>query len=494
MDALRVTSPMLIRIRQVARAGDTMRAWRMFGEAGLHGSVLPEALSLKGRLLKDRAQRSKGAARARLLREAQNAYRHAAGDRRATYPLINAATIAFLNGEVEQAEELARHVLALLASGDHEPETRYWLGATAAEALLLLGDAAGCREALARAVALAPEAWEDQAATLSQLRAILAKAGLDGAFLEGFGPPPSLYFSGIILLADREDAVRAELAAVLDEIAPASVYGALAAGVDILLAELAVARGAELHVVLPGSRTTFRETSVSPFGAHWLPRFDTLLEKAHSITCLDAQAPVSRAGIDEAARVAMGLAIRSATTLAGEAVAMRAARTGDTPSRAHEVWRARSLPYREVLLDHPSPVIRGGLGVNVVRTVLASLTPFPTEVANAALAVAEAGHHLALFEDPAEAMELADQIIAGNPDARLGLDTRSSLPDADLRIVGKQAGVLARGAMPGEVCAPWPQAAAFDLVAPQFRFETGGEIVTALGDIPVGRFLRHETA
>ena len=102
--------------------------------------------------------------------------------------------------------------------------------------------------------------------------------------------------------------------------------------------------------------------------------------------------------------------------------------------------------------------------------------------------------HRTLAEMRAEIDDITAQIIAGDPDARLGLDTRSSLPDADLRIVGKQAGVLARGAMPGEVCAPWPQAAAFDLVAPQFRFETGGEIVTALGDIPVGRFLRHETA
>ncbi|MBH0114350.1 DUF4071 domain-containing protein [Novosphingobium sp. YJ-S2-02] len=489
-----MTSPMLIRIRQVARAGDTMRAWRMFGEAGLHGSLVPEALSLKGRLLKDRAQRSKGAARARLLREAHDAYRQAAGDRRATYPLINAATIACLNGDNAQAEALARHVLDLLASGDHEPETRYWLGATAAEALLLLGDTQGCRKALAEAVALAPDAWEDQAATLSQLRAILAVKGLDSALLDGFGPPPSLYFSGIILLADREDAVRAELAAVLEEVTPASVHGALAAGVDILIAERALARGAELHVVLPGSIGTFRETSVTPFGAHWLPRFDALLEQAHSVTCLDPQAPVSRAGIDEAARVAMGLAIRSADALAGEALALRAARKGDALSRSHEAWRARGLPHREVLLDHPAPVPRGGLGVNVVRTVLASLAPFPPGVAGQALALAEAGHHLALFEDPAKAMALAAQVLALDPDARLGLDTRSTLPDADLHIVGKQAGVLARGAMPGEVCAPWPQAAAFDLVAPQYRFETGGEIVTALGDIPVGRYLRSESA
>ena len=53
--------PILAQIRRVARSGDTVRAWAMFGTAGLLQSNDTEALTLKGRLLKDQALRSEGA-------------------------------------------------------------------------------------------------------------------------------------------------------------------------------------------------------------------------------------------------------------------------------------------------------------------------------------------------------------------------------------------------------------------------------------------------
>ncbi|PHQ64339.1 MAG: hypothetical protein COC10_01460, partial [Sphingobium sp.] len=119
--------PILAQIRTVARSGDTIRAWRMLSDAGLLQSDDVEALSLKGRLLKDRAARSDATERSALLAQAQAAYMQAAGVRPATYPLINAATLAFLNGCPDEASRLARAVLALLDNGNHEPETRYWL-------------------------------------------------------------------------------------------------------------------------------------------------------------------------------------------------------------------------------------------------------------------------------------------------------------------------------------------------------------------------------
>lgn len=72
-------------------------------ERGLLASQAPDALSLKGRLLKDRGLRSLGDERRQLLDQAQAAYMQAAGERRATYPLINAATIALLNGKTQEA-------------------------------------------------------------------------------------------------------------------------------------------------------------------------------------------------------------------------------------------------------------------------------------------------------------------------------------------------------------------------------------------------------
>ncbi|HUD91073.1 MAG TPA: DUF4071 domain-containing protein, partial [Sphingobium sp.] len=62
-----MTFALLARIRTIARGGDTIRAWRVFSEAGLLEAHYSEALSLKGRLLKDRGLRSEGEDRATLL-------------------------------------------------------------------------------------------------------------------------------------------------------------------------------------------------------------------------------------------------------------------------------------------------------------------------------------------------------------------------------------------------------------------------------------------
>ena len=58
----------------------------------------PETLSVYGRLLKDRAAREEGALRDELLNSAIAAYRRASDLSHASYPLINAATLAFLAG------------------------------------------------------------------------------------------------------------------------------------------------------------------------------------------------------------------------------------------------------------------------------------------------------------------------------------------------------------------------------------------------------------
>ena len=193
-----MTLPLLARIRQIARSGDVLRAWRLFEGAGLLESRDAGALSLKGRLLKDRGLGAAGPERGELLEQAQEAYLQAAGGRRATYPLINAATIALLNGKPAEAQGLARQVLEVLESGEHEPETRYWLGATAAEARLLLGDARGARIALEQAVKAAPDAWEDQAATLRQFQQVLEWTGAPFGLFDHLRPPASLYFLSLI--------------------------------------------------------------------------------------------------------------------------------------------------------------------------------------------------------------------------------------------------------------------------------------------------------
>src|SRR5436189_74841 len=78
------------------------------------------------------------------------------------------------------------------AAGPGEPETPYYRAATEAEALLLLGRREDARDALAAAVAAAPQAWEDHGSTLRQFVAIEAALGGDPAWLDLLRPPVSL--------------------------------------------------------------------------------------------------------------------------------------------------------------------------------------------------------------------------------------------------------------------------------------------------------------
>lgn len=479
----------LIQIRQIARAGDTLRAWRMFETAGWRNSDLPEVLSLKGRLLKDRALRTTGDERKALLDEARRAYLQSAGDRQATYPVINAATIALLAEDEATAQELARSVLAMLDSGAHEPETRYWLGATAAEAHLLLGNAQASRADLAGAMTAAPQAWEDHAATLRQFRQILRARGQDEGLFDDFSPPPSLHFSGIIHLGDTEAEARKQVARVLKDARPGAIFGALAAGVDILVAELGVDQGAQLNVVLPCGSDAFRAVSVEPFGGDWGARFDRLLALAEGVETVQTDLPLSAASIALASQVAMGLALRRAHALATTAISLRVARACDVVMTPESQWRAQGLAHEDIVLDMPAPPSGDGLAEAEPLVIVACTRPFPAQVPAAArTGQADENMHFAGFDDPVAAAAFASSILSTAPDAQIGLDLDCHAPGQPLEAIAALAMMLSRAAPPGTIYAPWPRIAALDLLAPQYRFENVGEVMTPVGDLPVARF------
>ncbi len=484
-----MTLPALARIRQIARAGDTLRAWRMFEDLGLGASSSADALSLKGRLLKDRGLRGGGSERAGLLEQAQAAYLQAAGSRRATYPLINAATIAFLNDRPDEARRIARRVLEILACGDYEPETRYWLGATEAEALLLLDDPQASRQALERAMQSSPEAWEDHAVTLGQFRQILERLGRSPDLLDDLQPPPSLYFYGIIGLPDDEAEARAKLECALDEIRPGAVFGALAAGADILMAEMAVARGARLHVVLPTSLARFRQISVEQYDSAWGERFDRLMGQADVVEVLEGNAGLSEAAILNGSQVAMGLALRHARSLASRAVALHLARATDLPSPAEVEWRAHDLPVRRVILDEWLPARGSALDRAKNVTVVASPGRLPGVLGSAPVTQIEDEKGTVLaFPDLVAAIDHAQALLRKDPELRLGIDSRAVVPGESLEVSGELACLLASAATGGSICASWPQIAALELLAPDYRFDAAGEIVTAIGNVPIGLF------
>lgn len=460
----------------------------MFDSAGLMNSRDPGALSLLGRLLKDRALGAEGAERAALFDRSEQAYLEAAGQRPATYPLINAATIALLNGRPARAHQLAQRTLDLLDSGDHEPGTAYWLGATRAEAKLLLGEPLPALALLEQAVAGTPDAWEDHAATIRQLRLVLGQMDLRRNIFDHLLPPPSLHFSGLIHLPCDHARIEEQIGTCLDNIKPGFVFGALAAGTDILIAELALDRGALLHAVLPAPVDLFREVSVAPFGTHWVRRFDRLIEQAEAVETICSGGPLSSGAIQFAEEIAMGWAIRHAHSLATQAQALRVRRTTDELSCAERAWRRRGLPVHDLAVTQAgergsTPLAAGSKQVIMVAdcaTPIGNELPFQR---------AEDGARLLILDDLESAVRAAVSILQGSPDATVGLVyhaiCEAGMTPEDLPRI---AAYLARSAPEGTICAASPGALAIDLCAPGHRFERAGEMVTPFGDIPINLY------
>ncbi len=473
-----------------ARSGALETAWATFLSSG-HAERRddPDALTLKGRLLKDRARRQSGAARARLYAAAGEAYAAAAALHPATYPLINAASLAFLAGDPDKARALAGDVLALIAGGAHEPETAYWLAATRAEALLLLGRRREAEDALAEAVVKAPDAWEDHAATLRQFAAILEAQAADAAWLAPYRPPPSLHFSGMMGLDGEDRAAREAIAEVLATERPGFAYGALAAGADIVIAELLRERGVRLHIVLPCPVAAFAAVSVAPFGARWMPRFESLLADAETVEILgEAEAPLP-AAIRLADEVAMGMALANARLLESTALALRVD-DGDAEGGSSDLWRAAgqrliALRARRAV---PAP-LRAPAETLDLGALLGILGAAPPRMSLPAPAPAwrirlHEGTVYA-YASPAAAAAAGLELAAGEGGRRLALDyTLFGRVDGDGMQLERVLAIAA-AARPEGLLASRPAALALGLHAPDLHSEPLGEIRTGRGPVEV---------
>lgn len=346
-----------------ARMGALDQAWRLFRAAGLEGASDDAAvLSVKGRLFKDEARRAPDeASRRAFFARAAEAYGQAGAIAWATYPLINAASLSLLAGDEGRARALAEKVLARLDQGDHEPDTPYWREATRAEAELLLGRTHEAWLTLQGALALAPHAWEDHAATLRQFSLILAERGEDEAWLEPLRPPRVLHYAGRLGAAPDDPELQRRLADLLERERVGFAWGALAAGADILIAEALLARGAELSLVLPVSREAFRTASVAPLGGDWPARYDAVLARASQVTVSPGGTdPLTDQSAALAALAAMGRAVMQSRVLATEPLQLilddgQAGADASPPAGSRwsaQTWRASGR--RTVWLDTPA--------------------------------------------------------------------------------------------------------------------------------------------
>jgi len=278
-----------------ARIGALSEARRLV-EGVLHGAVggalRVEALSLAGRIAKDRwARLADGPRREAALREAIRRYREAWDTARDPFPGINAATLARLAGDGQAARALAREVRdAARADAAIAP---HWREATLAEAALLLGDADAAAAHYAAAVAAARSRVGDVASMRRQLRLLATGIAVPDEVHRALRAPRVAAFTGHMIDAPGrapprfpaalEDAVACELAARIEACRIGFAHCSAACGGDLLFIEALLARGAEVHVVLPFDRDDFVTTSVAFAGGAWVERFERALARVASV-------------------------------------------------------------------------------------------------------------------------------------------------------------------------------------------------------------------
>ena len=273
----------------LAKAGATHRAQLELARHGLLDHPEAEIAALEARIAKDEALAAPTAERPARFAKAADLYDRVYRRGGGYYPGINVATLRLLAGNRPEAERVAADVLRLCEAAKDDP---YYVAVSRAEAYLVLGRAAEARRELAAAAGLTQD-LAARATTRRQLKLICAARGIDPGVLSPLAPPAVIHFTGHMIAAkggggrftlDSEARAAKEIVDLLARHGVGFGYGALASGADILFAEALLARGADLHVVLPFDQAEFKAVSVAPAGEDWLRRFDACMAKAASVT------------------------------------------------------------------------------------------------------------------------------------------------------------------------------------------------------------------
>lgn len=325
-----------------------------------------DAVALGARLLKDVALSARGRRRAAFARASIRRYEALFHRFGGLYGAINAATMTLMAGDAAGARVRATEALKIPPPPGLTGEAAYYEAASRAEARFLTGDIEAARLTMVQALAHAPQAFAAHASTLRQLEMLCRETGVDPAWLAPFRPPVCAHFTGHILgpasdAAVADCALRHQVDALLREQRVGFGYGSLAAGADIVFAEALLAAGAELHVVLPVSRESFVEVSVSPFGAAWVERFERCMTAATSIRYASQDPYLGDEQIFAySSQVAMGCAVLRAQTLSTEAIQLAVwdgHETGGPAGVSYDLaYWARGGRRRAVIrIERPSP-------------------------------------------------------------------------------------------------------------------------------------------
>jgi class 3 adenylate cyclase/tetratricopeptide (TPR) repeat protein len=351
----------------LAQMGSSRRAQDILKTLIAKDPTNRETLSILGRTYKDQwcAQPEEE----HYLRQAFDCYNRAFEVPPAdSYPGINAATIAFLLKETDKANRIARTVLEICQK---QPDD-YWKHATVAEALVVLGDEKGAKDAYRAAVAAESDNLRAFSSTRKQARVLSRQLyNRTDVFDECFPIPKLVVFSGHMIDApDRrsprfppskeaeiKDLLEKQLAAMNAGIGFASA----ASGSDILFLEAMLARGGTIHLVLPWPAEEFVKTSVAVAGdGRWEERFHKVLDRAASIRVLgELYMPGSATGFEYCNLAMTGLARLFARSLDLEITPLAvwdgyAGAPGGTGSFVR-YWRTHRVPVKVVPIATKPP-------------------------------------------------------------------------------------------------------------------------------------------
>jgi tetratricopeptide (TPR) repeat protein len=417
----------------LARAGATGEASKRFLSYRLGEVQDEDVAALRARIAKDRALSTRGEAQRVGAARAAELYAQVFARTGGYYPAVNAATLWLLAGDAAQSQELASRVLEILAQSAGES---YYAAATTAEADLLLGRTEAAHRALERAAALHEQDYGALATTRRQLRMICELLGLDEALLSPLAGPGVVHFCGHRIgatgeeerfPAEAEASVIEGIDRVLDGQHAGIAFGALAGGADILWAEALLARGSELHVVLPFRERGFVEVSVAPCGQDWVQRFHRCLAAATDVRygSEDTREP-DDVLFSYGGELAMGLALLRARYLDAE-VRQLAVWDGCPPEgsagTAADVatWRRGGRPTTIVTPDGQITTNDlGSIGREPARYGRDALSTVPAEIEAAKPDRRERVMRAMLFGDFAHFSELNDEQAVAFADCVLG--------------------------------------------------------------------------
>ncbi len=300
------TWPKDLRLRQLmalvlADLGATARANELLSGLVDEGFDDEETVSLLARTHKDLWQHCAAQdERERHLRTAQALYAQAFAATRGYYPGVNAATLAVLAGQNDQAHVLAaavrdicRQQLSDTRNAQADDRERYYLLATLAEVSLILNERDAAEALYAQAAALGRGRWKDIHSTRRNARLLCQALDIDDAAVEqALRIPAVAVFVGHN--TDRPGRLRPRFPAddhVLEQAVKSALlrtlrardigfgFASAAPGADILFLEALGELGAERYMVLPFNKEAFVERNYGcDLDGRWRRRFETLYE------------------------------------------------------------------------------------------------------------------------------------------------------------------------------------------------------------------------